>query len=35
MNEYYVPKYDWYFNTAKEWNTPEAFTVNFLIQSAR
>ena len=34
-DEYYVPKYDWYFNTAKEWNTPEAFTVNFLIQSAR
>ena len=33
--EYYMPKYDWYFNTAKEWNTPEAFTVNFLIQSAR
>lgn len=33
--EYYVPKYDWYFNTAKEWNTPEAFTINFLIQSAR
>ena len=33
--EYYVPKYDWYFNTSKEWNTPEAFTINFLIQSAR
>jgi len=28
-------KSDWYFNTAKEWNTPEAFTVNFLSQSAR
>jgi hypothetical protein len=32
--EYYVLKYDWYFNTAKEWNTPETFTINFLIQSA-
>ena len=32
--EYYVLKYDWYFNTAKEWNTPDTFTINFLIQSA-
>jgi hypothetical protein len=33
--EYYVLKYDWYFNTAKEWNTPDTFSINFLIQSAR
>lgn len=33
--ENYVPKYDWYFNTAKPWNTPETFTINYLIKSAR
>ena len=33
--ENYVPKYDWYFNTAKDWNTPETFTINYLIRSAR
>lgn len=34
-NNIWDKQYDWYFNEEKPWNTPDTFTVNYLISSGR